>query len=63
MAKRDRTGRTIETPREATQAENSKGSLAVLAISLILAFIVGVGLFWYFGIWPFQHPIVPVQQG
>lgn len=55
MAKRDMTGRVTETPREATQAENSKNSFYVLAVSLVALAIIGVGLFWYFGIFPFAH--------
>ena len=53
MAKRDMFGHTVETPQEATQSENSKDSFKVLVISMILAFIVGVGLLWYFGVSPF----------
>ena len=46
---------TTESAREATGAENSKNSLNVLSISLVLAVIAAGVLFWYFGIFPFQH--------
>ena len=52
MVKGDLTGHTVETPREATQAENSSDSFNVLWTSLILALLFGIGPFWYFGIWP-----------
>jgi hypothetical protein len=55
VAKRDMTGRITETPREATQAENSKDSFFVLVVSLVALAIIGVGLFWYFGIFPIAH--------
>ena len=58
--KREEAGRITETPGEATQADNSTGSLDVLTVSLILAVIAGLGLFWYFGIFPFaSHVAVP----
>lgn len=50
MATRDRYGQVTETAREATQAENSKGSYYVLKVSLALAVIAGIVLFWYFGV-------------
>jgi hypothetical protein len=50
MATRDKGGHVTETAREATQAENSKDSLYVLKISLALAVIAGLILFWYFGV-------------
>jgi hypothetical protein len=62
MVKHDVSGRTIETPLEATQSENSKDTFRILAISLILAFFIGVGLFWHFGVWPFEPHIIPVQK-
>jgi hypothetical protein len=46
---------TTETAREATGAENSKDSFNVLTFSLLLAVIAAIGLFWYFGIFPFHH--------
>jgi hypothetical protein len=46
---------TTETAREATGAENSKNSFNVLTISLALAIIAAVVLFWWFGIFPFHH--------
>ena len=56
-AKRDGACGITETPGEATQADNSTVSLDVLTVSLILAVIAGLGLFWYFGIFPFAHPV------
>ena len=52
MATRDPDGKVTETPREATQAENSKNSFNVLRVSMILALIAAVVLFWYFGVIP-----------
>jgi hypothetical protein len=46
---------TTETPREATGAENSKNSFNVLTLSLALAIVAAVLLFWWFGIFPFHH--------
>jgi hypothetical protein len=46
---------TTETAREATGAENSTDSFNVLTFSLLLAVIAAIGLFWYFGIFPFHH--------
>ena len=57
MVKGDLTGHTVETPREATQAENSKDLFNVVWTSLILALLFGIGPFWYFGIWPDGHPV------
>ncbi len=56
MARRDpTTNGTTETARDATGAENSKGSINVLVFSLLLAAIAAVVLFWAFGIFPFHH--------
>jgi hypothetical protein len=52
MATRDRAGKVTETPREATQAENSKNSFNVLKVSMILAVVAAIALFWYFGVIP-----------
>jgi hypothetical protein len=52
MAARDPDGPLIETPGEATQAENSKNSFYVLKVSMLLALIAGIALFWYFGVIP-----------
>jgi hypothetical protein len=46
---------TTETAREARGAENSKNSFNVLTVSMGLAVITAIGLFWYFGIFPFHH--------
>jgi hypothetical protein len=56
MAQREKRGgerRITETPEEATQADNS--TAYVLIVSLILAVLAGLGLFWYFGIFPFPN--------
>ncbi len=50
MATRDTSGQVTETAEEATQAENSKDSYYVLKVSLALALVAGIGLFWYFGV-------------
>ena len=58
MAQREKRGgeRCItEIPEEATQADNSTASFDVLIVSLILAVIAGLVLFWYFGIFPFTN--------
>lgn len=50
MATRDKSGQVTETAEEATQAENSKDSYYVLKVSLGLSVVVGIALFWYFGV-------------
>jgi len=58
--KRDGAGGITESPGKATQADNSTESFDVLTVSLILAVIAGLCLFWYFGIFPFgTHVSVP----
>jgi hypothetical protein len=52
MSTKDASGQVTETPREATQSENSKDSFVVLTVTLVALAIIGVGLFWYFGIVP-----------
>lgn len=52
MATQNPNGRIVETPREATGAENSRNSFNVLRVSLVLAIIAAIGLFWYFGVIP-----------
>ncbi len=39
----------IETPEEATQAENSPDTLVILIVSLVALLVIGAGLLWYFG--------------
>jgi hypothetical protein len=46
---------TTETAQQARGAENSKDSFGVLTVSMVLAVIAGLVLFWYFGIFPFHH--------
>ena len=43
------TDQIIETPEEATQAENSPDTLIILIISLFALVLIGAGLLWYFG--------------
>ena len=43
------TDQIIETPGEATQAENSPDTLVILVISLVALVLIGAGLLWYFG--------------
>jgi hypothetical protein len=50
MSTKDASGQITETPREATQSENSKDSFVVLTVSLVALVIIGVGFFWYVGI-------------
>ena len=63
MAQRDVKGRATETPREATQAENSKNSFGVLAVSMAAAVIAGIVLLWYFGALPGMEQTTTVQPG
>jgi hypothetical protein len=52
MAIKDRDGRIVETPEEATQADNSPDTFVILIVSLAGAAVVGLALFWYFGVLP-----------
>ena len=63
MAQRNWKRPVTETPREATQAENSKDSFGVLIVSMIAAVIVGVVLLWYVGALPGMEPHTAVQPG
>lgn len=63
MARRFWMRRSTETPRDVTQAENSKNSLGVLTISMVAAVIVGVVLLWYFGALPGMQQTPTVQPG
>jgi hypothetical protein len=58
MSTVDANGQVTETPREATQADNSKNSFVVLMVPLASAAIVGAALFWYFGMLPGTHSLV-----
>lgn len=60
---RNMQGKTTETPREATQAENSPDTFIILTVSLTVLAVIGVALLWYFGVLPGTTPPVPVQQG
>jgi hypothetical protein len=62
MSTKDASGQITETPREATQSENSKDSFVVLTVSLVALVIIGVGFFWYFGILTGTH-VPSVQPG
>jgi hypothetical protein len=62
MATRDTSGRVTETPSEATQAEDSRDSYYVLKVSMALAIVAGIALFWYFGVfagWDHSLPRKP----
>lgn len=63
MAQRNWKGRVTETPREATQAENSKDSFGVLIVSMVAAVIAGLILLWYFGALPGMDQQTAVQPG
>lgn len=63
MAHKDMKGQVTESPREATQSENSKDSFVVLIVSLAAAVIVGLALFWYFGTLPGTEHAIPAQPG
>ena len=54
-------GKTTETPRESTQAENSPDTFIILLISLGVLVAAGVVIMWYFGVFSGNTP-VPVQQ-
>ncbi len=55
-------GKKTETPREATQAENSPNTLVILLISMsVIIAIAGMAL-WYFGFLPGSTPIAPRQN-
>lgn len=55
-------GRKTETPREATQSENSPDTFIILTVSLVALFIIGLGIFYYFGLLPGTMPPTPVQH-
>lgn len=63
LPKRDKDSGVVETPREATHAENSKNSFGVLAVSMAAAVIAGVVLLWYFGALPGMEQTATVQPG
>lgn len=52
MAKLDANGGVVETAGEATQSENSKNSLVILAVSMSALVAVSIALFWYFDMMP-----------
>ena len=62
MAHKNARGEEVETPREATQAENSPNTFIILMVSLVALAVIAVGLFWYFGIFPGTTPPVPHQN-
>ena len=55
-------GKTTETPREFTQAENSPNTFIILIVSLTVMVAIGIAVLWYFGVLPGTTPPVPVQQ-
>ena len=52
MATKDRDGKIVETPEEATSAESSPDTLIVLLVSLSALAVIGAGFAWYFGYLP-----------
>ena len=55
-------GKTTETPRESTQAENSPNTFIILIVSLTVLVAIGVAVLWYIGVFPGTTPPTPVQQ-
>jgi uncharacterized membrane protein YgcG len=55
-------GKTTETPREATQAENSPDTFVILIVSMTVLIAAGIAILWYFGVLPWTTPPVAVQQ-
>ena len=55
-------GKTTETPRESTQAENSPNTFIILIVSLTVLVAIGIVVLWYFGVLPGTTPPVSVQQ-
>jgi hypothetical protein len=50
MATRDKDGQITETDEEASQAERSPDTFYILVASLLALVAIGIGLFWYFGV-------------
>lgn len=50
MATRGKDGQISETDEEATQAEKSPDTFYILTGSLLALAAIGIGLFWYFGV-------------
>ncbi len=56
-------GKTSETPRESTQAENSPNTFIILVVSMVVIVAIAAGMLWYFGFLPGSTPIAPRQNG
>lgn len=55
-------GKKTETPREATQAENSPDTLVILFVSMTVIIVIAGLALWYFGFLPGTTPISPRQN-
>lgn len=55
-------GKKEETPREATQAENSPDTFVILVISMVVIVAIAGLTLWYFGFLPGSTPIAPRQN-
>lgn len=55
-------GKTTETPRESTQAENSPNTFIILIVSMTVLLGIGLAVLWYFGVLPGTVPPASVQQ-
>lgn len=60
---RDVQGKTTETPRESTQAENSPNTFIILAVSMVVIIAIAALTLWHFGFLPGSTPIAPRQNG
>jgi hypothetical protein len=56
MPEKEPDGHIAETPREATQAENSPDTFLILMVSLGLLALIAASLFWYFGVFSSAPP-------
>lgn len=56
-------GKKEETPREATQAENSPDTFVMLVTSLVILAVIAAALLWYFGFLPGSTPPSPRMNG
>lgn len=52
MATKDDEGQIVETPEEATSAENSPDTLVILVVSLAILAVIGLAFAWYLGYLP-----------
>lgn len=59
MAFRDRFGRVTQTAQDARGGETSKDSYYVLLVSMVMAAVVGMALFWYFDVFAGPEQSLP----